>query len=93
MTCKEMTKAIKSYEGRLKEWEKARFSPPPEPELKPIEPSMIEQVSMRDGVNLYTEVFLPVCGERGGKEKWPIIFIRSPYPFNRLSRCYASITT
>ena len=54
-----MTKATKSNGDRLKEWEKARFSPSPEPELNPIEPALIEMVSMRDGIKLYTEIFLP----------------------------------
>lgn len=88
-----MEKAKKSYEDRLKAWERTRFSPPPEPELKPIEPSMIEQVPMRDGVKLYTEVFLPVGDARKDLGPWPIILLRSPYPYNRLSRIGAEYVT
>ena len=45
---------------------KARFSPPPEPPLNPIEPTLIETVPMRDGVKLYTEIFLP--NSKNGKQ-------------------------
>ena len=37
----------KNYEQRLKDWEKARFAPAPEPDLKPTKPSFVNQVSLR----------------------------------------------
>ena len=52
-----MTEKI-TYEQRLKEWKRMRFACPPESELNPIKPSFVEMVAMRDGVRLYTEVFL-----------------------------------
>ncbi|MDA9095860.1 CocE/NonD family hydrolase [Porticoccaceae bacterium] len=81
------------YNARLKAWEKARFAPPPELPLNPIEPSKVERVSMRDGVRLYTEVFLPSqvasTSNNLAKDKettWPVVFSRSPYPFSLASR-------
>jgi putative CocE/NonD family hydrolase len=41
---------------------------------------------MRDGIKLYTEVFLPAGGVKYGEVKWPVILLRSPYPYSRLSR-------
>ena len=40
----------------------------------------IEMISMRDGIRLYTEIFLP-----SDSGDFPTIFIRSPYPFSRPS--------
>lgn len=70
-----------TYKSRLVAWEKARFTPPPEKSLAPCEPTYIEMIPMRDGVNLYTEVFLPLSSAAS-----PVIFIRSPYPYSRPSR-------
>ena len=81
-TC-EATKAGQSpndYAKRLVAWEKARFAPSPEPPLNPIEPTLIEMVTMRDGIKLYTEIFLP------DSRPCPAIFSRSPYPYSCLSR-------
>ena len=72
---------IVAYAERLARWEKARFSPPPEKPLTPREPSIITMVPMRDGISLYTEIFLP-CAD----EPCPTILIRSPYPYSRPSR-------
>ena len=71
-----------TYEQRLKEWETMRFGRPPEAELNPIDPSFIEMVTMRDGVKLYTEVFLPPSANRS----FPVILVRSPYPYSKPSR-------
>lgn len=70
-----------TYEERLEAWEKAKFAPPPEPELTPAEPTMVEMVPMRDEVRLYTEIFLPSL-----KGSFPVVLQRSPYPYNRPSR-------
>lgn len=78
-----------TYQARLSEWSRARFSPPPEPELKPIKPTLVEKVTMRDGVRLYTEIFLPVAtGDKSGagSDVFPVILSRSPYPFGCPSR-------
>jgi putative CocE/NonD family hydrolase len=37
-------------------------------------------VPMRDGVRLATDVYLP----REGKGPWPVIFVKTPYDFNRI---------
>lgn len=78
-----------SYQTRIAAWEKAKFSPPPEPPLKPTEPTQIEMVQMRDGVKLYTEIFLPpqaVHKDGISLKAFPVILSRSPYPFSRPSR-------
>ena len=58
-------------------------------ERRPIELSMNIQVPVRDGVTLYTEVFLPCSKKRrkksGDESAWPVILFRSPYPFSRMS--------
>ena len=75
----------KNYEDRLKKWERGRFGPRPEPDLNPTIPTFSCKISMRDGVNLYTEVFLPEPYERP-EEGLPTVLIRSPYPYSRPSR-------
>ena len=70
-----------TYESRFAEWQKAKFSPPPEMPTNPIAPSQVEMVSMRDGTALYTEVYLPPS-----VDAYPVVLIRSPYPFNKPSR-------
>ena len=80
------------YTERLSAWEKARFAPPPEPPLKPIKPTLIEMVAMRDGIKLYTEIFLPDSISsnpdlaQSNELACPVIFSRSPYPYTCLSR-------
>ena len=86
-----MKDSTKRYEDRLQAWERVRFSPPPEPDLKPIGASIIEQVPMRDGIKLYTEVFLPAGDVQHGEVEWPVILLRSPYPYSRLSRIVLSM--
>lgn len=76
----------KSYEQRFKTWQKNRFSPPPTPDLRPTRPTMIEKVPMRDGVALYTEIFLPSPPEKRIEGSFPIVLIRSPYPYSVPSR-------
>ena len=71
----------KHYDERLAAWGKSQFSPPPEPPFDPIEPTAIEKVPMRDGVRLYTEIFLP-----NQSVAYPVILIRSPYPYARIAR-------
>ena len=73
------------YEERLADWEKARFAPPPEAPLNPKAPTLIERVPMRDGLCLYTEVFLPETLDQGDTA-YPVILMRSPYPYGRFSR-------
>lgn len=73
--------SLENYQSLFSAWTKARFSPPPEPELIPTDPTRIQQVSMRDGVSLYTEIFLPNL-----EGSFPVILIRSPYPYSRPSR-------
>ena len=70
-----------TYRERLKNWEKGRFAPPPEPDLSPCSPTLIEMTPMRDGIKLYAEIFLPKQ-----KGSFPIILSRSPYPMSRPSR-------
>ena len=43
-------------------------------------PSHTTMVSMRDGTRLYTEIYLPAV-----KSCFPVILLRAPYPFSRLS--------
>ena len=71
----------KSYKDRLAEWEKARFAPPPAPDLNPLKPSLTHMVSMRDGTRLYTEVFLPT-GDEQTEGGFPVVLMRSPYPYS-----------
>ena len=71
-----------SYETRLAAWKKARFAPPPDKPLTPSEPTQITMMPLRDGVNLYTEIFLPLSSERPASA----ILMRSPYPCTRLAR-------
>jgi len=73
---------IKNYEERLKEWNRARFAPQPERDLTPSEPSFVTEIGMRDGVKLYTEVFFQGAANRS----CPVVLIRSPYPYSKLSR-------
>lgn len=74
----------KTYEQKLAAWKKAKFAPPPEPDLTPAQPAITTMATMRDGVKLYTEVYLPKTG--GQNTSWPIVLMRSPYPYNRPSR-------
>lgn len=77
------------YEARLAAWEKARFSPPPEQPLNPIEPTLTIMAPMRDGVRLYTEIFLPAQSRATNCDittDFPVILARSPYPYGRTSR-------
>lgn len=78
-----------SYQARLTAWEKARFAPPPDAPAHPIEPTLTVMMPMRDGVRLYTEIFLPpenALKDSGHTETIPVILTRSPYPFARTSR-------
>lgn len=74
-----------NYKARLAAWKDAQFSPPPEPPLTPLKPILIEQVPMRDGVRLYTEIFLP-SGAGTSVTAFPVILCRSPYPYSIFSR-------
>lgn len=86
----------KSYEQRLKEWERNRFAPKPLPDPTPTRPTLVEKVPMRDSVRLHTEIFLPSPKENGGDHldaddddtsvSFPVVLSRSPYPFGRPSR-------
>lgn len=78
--------ADKSYTERLADWQRGKYAPPPEAELTPAEPSMIEMMPMRDGVRLHTEIFFPEDYEPGISTPLPVILNRSPYPFSRPSR-------
>lgn len=71
----------KDYSHHLEDWRKARFASPPLQELTPAHPDRVEKVPMRDGVELYTELFLPP-----GKGPFPVVLTRSPYPFSKPSR-------
>lgn len=71
------------YQSRLAAWENACLAPRPSPSCEVFEPTSIEKVAMRDGVHLYTEVFLP---ERQVSQALPIILWRSPYVYSRFSR-------
>ena len=79
----------KSYEDRMAIWQRNRFSPPPEKQLNPVEPTRIDMVPMRDGVKLYTEIFLPAENSAANEISgisFPVILKRSPYPYSRPSR-------
>ena len=58
---------------RLQNWEKARFAPKPEGELYPFQPTQIDMAPLRDGLRIYTEIFLP-----DNKGCHPVILHRSP---------------
>ena len=78
-----------SYQQLLDDWEQAKFSPPPEPALKPEVPTLTKMLELRDGVHLYTEIFLPSEAKiRKGSQgqACPAILCRSPYPYSRPSR-------
>lgn len=64
-----------SLEARRRAWLKAKFAPPPEPAPRPAVPTFAEMIPARDGVRLYSEIFLPA--RRGS---FPVILYRSPYP-------------
>ena len=52
--------------------------------LRPTEPSLIELVPMRDGIKLYSEIFLPSLVWDTDSQNYtpvPVIFSRSPYPY------------
>jgi putative CocE/NonD family hydrolase len=66
----------------MNDWQRARFAPPPEQDLVPCKPSLIDFATMRDGVRLYTEIFLPAAATDPG----PVVLIRSPYPYGKPSR-------
>ena len=72
---------VESYEQRLKRWQASRFSPPPEVDLTPTQPSSIAMAPLRDGIKLYTEIFMP-----SGAGPFPVVLHRSPYPMFRPSR-------
>lgn len=69
------------YKARVDAWEKARFAPKPTPALNPTPPTFVRMVAVRDGVKLYTEVFVPTDTQGA----LPVIFLRSPYPYSRPS--------
>ena len=73
--------AESNYQESMEVWENAKFAPPPEKPLTPSAPTLTEQVPMRDGVHLYTEIFLP-----DPPGVYPAILMRSPYPYTRPSR-------
>ena len=84
-----MTEKIDSYQERLAAWERAKFAPAPEPVPRPKQPTIIEMVPMRDGVRLYTEIFLPDKKpdiDNSAAKFYPAILSRSPYPYTRPSR-------
>ena len=89
--CDKLTKSAsekaddENYKERLAAWKGAQFSPPPEPPLSPLQPALIENVSMRDGVRLVTEIFLP-SGAETSVTAFPVILCRSPYPYSIFSR-------
>jgi len=70
-----------TYKQKLATWEKAKFAPPPRPPLSPITPTKTTHIIMREGIRLYTELFLPES-----PKPHPTILTRSPYPFSRASR-------
>ena len=79
----------KEYRERLMAWEKAKFSAPPEKPLRPKDPTIIEMIRLRDGVRLYTEIYLPISINIHNcsiEAKFPTILSRSPYPYSRPSR-------
>lgn len=72
-----------------------RFAPKPRPTpAHCAEPSIIEMVPMRDGVCLYTEIFLPVtplgvrqtAGADASSVPRPVLLMRTAYPISLLSR-------
>ena len=79
-----MSKQEKSYLDRYSAWEKVRYGPPPERDLEPVTPAIVEQVPLRDGIKLYTEIFLPQGEAEAGI--YPVILMRSPYPYSKHSR-------
>ena len=70
-----------TYASRLTAWQKAKFAPPPEKPLTPAEPTQSAMMPMRDGIRLYSEIFLPAS-----PKACPVILMRSPYPYSRPSR-------
>lgn len=68
-----------SYEERMQLWQRNRFAPPPAPDAKPTVPNIVVKMPMRDGIGLYTEIFLPFFDN--ASKSYPVILLRSPYPF------------
>jgi uncharacterized protein len=76
---------VTTYDERLQKWEINRFSPPPAPDPQPTQPSDVQHMPMRDGITLYTEIFLPES--RANRESaYPVVLLRSPYPYTCPSR-------
>lgn len=48
-----------------------------------IKPSLLEMISLRDNVRLYTEIFIP---GQSDTESYPVVLFRSPYCYSLLSR-------
>lgn len=79
--------ANEDYLKRLSDWERARYAPPPAPPMKSVEPTRTVMMPMRDGVHLYTEIFLPSeFNSMKTDSYYPVILARSPYPYTRASR-------
>lgn len=66
---------ILQHQQKLAEWERAKNAPMPMPDVPKMEPDEIIMQPMRDGVKLYTELFLPE-----GEGPHPAILWRTPYP-------------
>ena len=81
----DQAKSENDYQARLTAWKEAQFSPSPEPPLSPLKPTLIEQVPLRDGARLYTEIFLP-SEAAASASTFPVILCRSPYPYSCFSR-------
>lgn len=80
-----MSDKEEDFKKRLEEWNKTRFSPPPEKPTQPTKPTFAKMVELRDGVRLYTEVFLPSKPSMDlldSEGAFPAVLSRSPYPFS-----------
>ena len=76
----------KYYEGGLDSRYVNCLSAPSKRQPKATKPTMVEMIPMRDGVCLYTEIFLSSSSFDNTSESFPAIFSRTPYPYSRPSR-------
>jgi uncharacterized protein len=66
---------LQAFERDLEEWRKLRATPP-RPNVPRLLPDTTIMMPMRDGIELYTELFFP----QGRSQHLPTVLMRTPYP-------------